>query len=211
MLFLFLAFSLPLMAYFVTSDGSFDYRGIAFPGSDRGLERPERPDLERPERSEPELPERPEPELPERPEPELPERPEPERPEPKPDDPSRDRERGFVSCESDGDCRNEPPYEICSMRNIGFGSVCLRGDINNDGEINMQDFVEFREDFASFREGGWNDSFVRSDLNMDGRLSMIDYAILVRSYRLLQALDRIDGESRPEPERPERSEPDLQP
>ena len=89
-----------------------------------------------------------------------------------------------ASCTTNDDCRNEAPYEICSGR-----GVCLRGDVNNDGVINIADFGEFKEDFISYRESGWDDAFARSDLNMDGRISMADYGILMKSYRIERRLD----------------------
>ncbi len=88
-------------------------------------------------------------------------------------------------CSSDSDCRGEAPYEIC-LASRGF---CLRGDVNNDGSINMKDFEEFNKDFVSFRKNGWSTNLRRSDFNQDNRISMADYSIFVLSFRLATGLD----------------------
>ena len=86
-------------------------------------------------------------------------------------------------CSTDEDCRRNAPYEIC------FQETCLRGDINNDSSINMDDFHEFIKDFISFKERGWETELRRSDLNDDGRISMGDYSIFVMSYRISNRID----------------------
>ena len=104
----------------------------------------------------------------------LNEPPPPPEPEPEPD----------VDCLADEDCRREVPYEIC-LTSRGF---CLRGDVNNDGVINMTDFDLFKQDFASFKKSD-GDDFRRSDFNIDGRISMADYSIFVKSYLVIRGLD----------------------
>ena len=86
-------------------------------------------------------------------------------------------------CTTDADCSTEPPYEIC------FDEVCLKGDVNNDGEINMSDFSDFKEDYISFVLEGWDVSLERSDFNVDETVSLSDYGIFVQSYRTVNFLD----------------------
>jgi|GEM_PF-4664716 len=92
-------------------------------------------------------------------------------------DPSPKRE-----CEKTEDCFRRPPYEIC------FNEYCLRGDINNDENVAMADFEEFKKDYIVFQTDGWNMGLRRSDLNMDERISMEDYGIFVNAYRLVNRL-----------------------
>ncbi len=87
------------------------------------------------------------------------------------------------SCNVDADCSNEiPPYEIC------FDGSCLRGDVNNDGMIDMKSFSLFMDDFIFYKNNGWDPALKRSDFNEDGRISMADYSIFVYSYRKLRGL-----------------------
>ncbi len=128
----------------------------------------------------------PEPEPEPEPEPPPPPPPDPEpQPDPEPDpEPQPDPEpEPEVDCVHNGDCSQRAPYEIC------FEGSCLMGDVNNDGIINMLDFIEFRKDFISFKEKGWSSSLRRSDMNRDNRISMADYSIFVRAYREVQGLD----------------------
>lgn len=86
-------------------------------------------------------------------------------------------------CTTNADCSTEPPYEIC------FDEVCLKGDVNNDGEINMSDFSDFKEDYISFVLEGWDVSLERSDFNVDETVSLADYGIFLQSYRMVNFLD----------------------
>ncbi len=88
-----------------------------------------------------------------------------------------------IFCDTSEDCQRKAPYEIC------FQKSCINGDVNNDGKINVNDFVEFKKDFTFFKEVDWRDTFKRSDLNNDQRISMADYSIFVRSYRLFNKID----------------------
>lgn len=88
-----------------------------------------------------------------------------------------------IFCDTGEDCQRKAPYEVC------FQNSCLNGDVNNDGKINVNDFIEFKKDFTFFKEVGWRDTFKRSDLNSDQRISMADYSIFVRSYRLFNKID----------------------
>ncbi len=87
-------------------------------------------------------------------------------------------------CSTNADCSREAPYEICFVKE----RICLKGDVNNDGNINMDDFSEFIKDFISFKENGWSVNLRRSDFNYDDRISMADYSIFVQSYRIVRVM-----------------------
>ena len=86
------------------------------------------------------------------------------------------------SCETNNDCFRIPPYEIC------FRKHCLRGDVINDGKIAMADFEEFKKDYIAFQTDGWDEEFQRSDFNIDKRVSMEDYGVFVNAYRLFNSI-----------------------
>ncbi len=75
-----------------------------------------------------------------------------------------------------------PPYEVC------FDGVCYKGDINNDGKININDFIKFKKDFFDYKKNGWDKKFARSDLNNNNTLSIKDYSIFVKSYHIVNKI-----------------------
>lgn len=86
-------------------------------------------------------------------------------------------------CTIDEHCRAQAPFELC------FKNTCLPGNVKNDGKIGMPDFVNFKEDFVSYKMNGWSEILRRSDINTDGRISMSDYSVFVKSYRLVNGLE----------------------
>jgi hypothetical protein len=86
-------------------------------------------------------------------------------------------------CTTDEHCRAQAPFELC------FKNTCLPGNVKNDGKIGMPDFVNFKEDFVSYKMNGWSEILRRSDINTDGRISMSDYSVFVKSYRLVNGLE----------------------
>ncbi len=95
----------------------------------------------------------------------------------------RDDSASVHWCYTNADCANKAPYEIC------FEGSCLKGNINNDEKIGVGDFVYFKEDFITFKQNGWSEDLQRSDINMDRRISMADYSVFVNSYRIVNGLD----------------------
>lgn len=90
-------------------------------------------------------------------------------------------------CQAASDCSRNAPFEACWVLSTKTGH-CLKGDVNNDGNISMKDFQEFRKDFLAYKKGGWLESLRRSDFNEDERISMADYSVFVLSYRKINGL-----------------------
>jgi hypothetical protein len=64
--------------------------------------------------------------------------------------------------------------------NIQFAEAQLEGDVNSDGEVNMEDLIITAAAFGTTAEHSrWNPD---ADLNADDTVNMIDLGIVARNF-----------------------------